>query len=83
LRVIFWVALLLLIGFAVRKKIRARAKTLDREAERPSQTSTHEVNSTAPEAMVCCAKCQTYVPISEAIVREEQYYCCAAHAAPT
>ncbi|MBX9899994.1 MAG: hypothetical protein K2Y28_04340 [Burkholderiaceae bacterium] len=83
MRAIFWLVLLLLIGFAVRKKIRNRAQSLEREARRTEANPMRDMNAATPEAMVCCAKCQTYVPISEAIVREQQYYCCAAHATPT
>lgn len=34
----------------------------------------------APEKMVPCAKCGTFVPQSEAIQADQRYYCSRAHA---
>ncbi|CAN5763986.1 hypothetical protein BH11PSE12_BH11PSE12_30930 [soil metagenome] len=32
------------------------------------------------EKMLCCTYCQLYIPASEAIIRDEKVFCCAAHA---
>ncbi len=32
------------------------------------------------EKMLCCAYCQLYIPASEAVIRDDKVFCCAAHA---
>lgn len=71
-RALFWLALLVLVIFAIRSKIRklnqgagaAVAKARDQEQG---------------EAMACCAHCHVYFPASEALRAGGLDYCSKAH----
>ena len=74
MRLLFWLALIVLVIFALRKKGQAISRPdIPVSAQPPEQNG-------ASESMVCCTRCQVYVPSSEAVVRENKVYCCAAHA---
>lgn len=72
IKLLFWIALIVLVVLAVRSKVRtmsgqapggpARRKTLDEG-----------------EAMTCCAHCHVYFPASEAVRADGQDYCSPAH----
>ena len=74
MRLLFWLALVVLVIFALRKKAQSLAKQ-----ETPSSAQPIDQNG-ASETMVCCERCQVYIPSSEAVLREKKVYCCAAHA---
>ena len=76
MRLLLWLALAVLVIFAWRKK------------SQPASTPRGPLSSQQPdqhgngngETMVCCERCQVYIPSSEAVLREKKVYCCAAHA---
>lgn len=74
MRLLMWLALVVLVIFALRKK------------SQPTSTPSGPLSPQPPdqrgigEAMVCCERCQVYIPSSEAVLREKKVYCCAAHA---
>ena len=71
-RILFWIALFILVAFAVRTKLRSMARKDD--ALRPHQ-------NTGPdgEPMACCAHCHVYFPASEAIHAGGLDYCSPSH----
>ena len=74
MRLLMWLALAVLVIFAIRKKIQTPSSPVNPVNARQSESSE------TGEAMVCCEHCQVYIPASEAIMRGEKVYCCAAHA---
>jgi uncharacterized protein len=74
MRLLMWLALVILVIFAVRKKSITPPSSV-----RPSDARPPESNGTG-ETMLCCDRCQVYFPASEAIFRGEKAYCGAAHA---
>lgn len=69
-RALFWIALLILVVFAVRNKLRK----LNRGQPDPKGRALEE-----GEAMACCAHCHVYFPASEALRSGGRDYCSAAH----
>lgn len=74
IRILFWIALIILVVLAVRAKLRA---AVGRQAAVPRRTTPAEQNA---EAMACCAHCGVYFPASEAVRAGGRDYCCPAHA---
>ena len=74
MRLLFWLALVVLVIFALRKKSQSLS-----QPDTPLSAQSHDQNG-ASETMVCCERCQVYIPSSEAVQRENKVYCCAAHA---
>ncbi len=77
-RVVFWILLALLVYFAVRAKLRAKA----REAARRQQMHTPPPRPHAPAAiedMTSCARCGLHFPASEALHADGRDYCSPAH----
>ncbi|MES3024631.1 MAG: PP0621 family protein [Pseudomonadota bacterium] len=74
-KLLFWLALLILVVFAVRKKMRV--------VPRPGQSRGGARDGAAPqaegEAMSCCAHCGVYFPASEAVSADGLAYCSPAH----
>lgn len=74
MRMLFWIALIILIVFAVRSKLRAIVK---RAAVPP------EARRSAPpaqiEAMAQCGHCGMYFPASESVRADGQDYCSPGH----
>ena len=74
-RLLFWLALAVLVVFAIRSKLRqsgtsrAGARAGDKPAGRMSDT----------EAMSCCAHCGMYFPATEAVQADGLDYCSPAH----
>jgi uncharacterized protein len=74
MRLLMWLALAVLVILALRKKSQAQSTP-----SRP--TSEQAPDQAAPgETMVCCERCQVYIPSSEAVLRGKKVYCCSAHA---
>ena len=71
-RALFWLALLILVVFAVRSKLRKLGKGAG-EAGRQAGAR-HD-----GEAMACCAHCHVYFPASEALHAGGRDYCSQAH----
>ena len=74
MRLLMWLGLIVLVIFALRKK----GQNLSRPSA-PQNVRQADQNG-ASETMVCCERCQVYIPSSEAVQRENKIYCCAAHA---
>lgn len=75
MRILVWLALIVLVIFALRKKSRGGQSGTTGAA---SAATTRQ--DSAVETMVCCAHCQIYLPASEAVYRGQQSFCSAAHA---
>ncbi len=71
-RALFWIALLILVIFAVRSKIRKMNKGQGAAAGVPPAQGDGE-------AMACCAHCHVYFPASESVRAGELDYCSKAH----
>jgi uncharacterized protein len=85
MRFLMWLALGVLVLFAVRKKVQNLARP--DQSSQASAASQAEAGAAASatstgsaESMVCCERCQLYFPASEAVFKENKSYCCAAHA---
>jgi uncharacterized protein len=75
-RLLFWIALVILIVMAVRAKLRevTGARQQPRSAPDPARAPIAE-----SEQMACCAHCGLYFPASEAVRADGRDYCCPAH----
>lgn len=77
MRLLLWLVLALLVVLAIQKKFRAAVQPTGRvRSDEPSAVTP----AASAEDMVCCTRCQVYFPVSEAVYRDQQVYCCAAHA---
>lgn len=79
MRLLFWLALLVLIGFAVRAKFRKLQKEMKESTQR--HPVVHRDGSAEQEKMLLCAHCQAYFPASEAVRESDSgpVYCCDEH----
>jgi len=73
-RLLFWLALAVLVVMAIRSKLRASA------AKRPPRAGQPAPGPAAIESMACCAHCGVYFPASEAVRVDDLDYCSPAHA---
>lgn len=83
-RLLFWLALAVLVVFAIRSKIRAarlRAEQAARAGGHGGQRAQAAPLETS-EAMSCCAHCGLYFPAAEAVRADGRDYCCPAHVRP-
>lgn len=93
-RLLFWIALVILVVAAVRSKLRAAIARAQQPAERAATGPLHasaaggtgdavwrRVEDKA-EPMACCARCGIYFPASEAVRAGGRDYCSPAHAHP-
>jgi uncharacterized protein len=72
MRALFWLALFVLVIFAVRSKIRKMNKGPSDGAGQPRALD-------QGEPMACCAHCKVYFPASEAVRAGGLDYCSTAH----
>jgi uncharacterized protein len=84
-RLLFWIAIVILVVWAVRSKFRAMMAPY-REGAAPGPgpyqgpaPGTRRVRDDA-ESMSCCAACGIYFPSSEAVRMDGRDYCSPAHA---
>ncbi|HEX8605070.1 MAG TPA: PP0621 family protein [Pseudoduganella sp.] len=78
-RFLFWVALALLVYFAIRSKVKQSQRRQPPPPQPPPRSSA--VKQVAPpEAMLCCAQCGVYYPASENVPAGGRDYCSPAHA---
>ncbi len=70
IRLLAWLALIIVAVWLYRKKNRATAAP---PTDQPSQLGD-------AEKMLSCAQCGVYIPASEAIQKQGQYFCCEQHA---
>ncbi|TXI94589.1 MAG: hypothetical protein E6Q34_04440 [Burkholderiaceae bacterium] len=71
MRILMWLALGVLVLFALRKQAQRTQSPKSNHQQAPK---------TASETMVACTVCSVFIPESEAIVRHGQTYCCEDHA---
>jgi uncharacterized protein len=76
MRVLFWIALIALVVFAVRSKLRAIAKR-HQESQPGQQDGPSPVRQI--EAMAQCAHCGMYFPASESVRADGLDYCSPGH----
>ena len=76
MRILFWIALIVLIVFAVRSKLRAMAK---RHGSPPNMGRGPAAAPSQIEAMAQCAHCGMYFPASESVHADGQDYCSPGH----
>jgi uncharacterized protein len=69
-RLLFWIALAVLVIMALRSKVRAMTP------KAPKAAPSRELET---ESMACCAHCGVYFPASEAIRADGLDYCSPAH----
>ncbi|OEZ58929.1 PP0621 family protein [Duganella sp. HH105] len=83
-RIIFWLALVFLVIFAVRSKIREAQKRHQqqfRQPQQPPEGGRAAAKSVADaETMLQCAHCGIFYPASETVQARGRDYCSAAHA---
>ena len=77
-RIVFWILLIVVVGFAIRAKLKAAVRRADTHVPppRPQAQATAVI-----ENMSSCAHCGLHFPASEAVRVEGRDYCSAAHAA--
>lgn len=74
MRVLFWVALIILVIFAVRSKVRGMTPK-----QPPSGSGGDGKALKEGEPMACCAHCHVYFPASESVRADGLDYCSPAH----
>jgi len=84
-RLLFWIALIILVVMAIRSKLRAAvaARSFDPHAGQgsaPAGGARPQPRVEETERMTSCAHCGLYFPASEAVHQGGQDYCCEAHA---
>ena len=82
-RVLFWLALVFLVLFAIRSKIRGmqqRARAHQQQWPNPSTPPVRPQELPDAELMLCCAHCGVYYPASENVQAKGHDYCSHAHA---
>ncbi|MFZ6646430.1 PP0621 family protein [Undibacterium sp. TJN25] len=77
MRILFWLALFVVVILALKKKVQTVASPA-REQQAPPPSAGKPARDA--EAMVCCAACQVYIPASEAVYKGQQVYCSTEHA---
>lgn len=78
MRALMWLILAVLVIFALRKKSQSLSKPETPAPMRPDAGG-NTPNADA-ETMLCCERCHVYFPASEAVMRGDKIFCCAAHA---
>ena len=85
-RLLFWIALVILVVAAIRSKLRAAMTRAQGPATGPAPASAGGDTKAwsrvedQSETMLCCAHCGIYFPASEAVRDDGRDYCGTAHA---
>ncbi|OBV37481.1 PP0621 family protein [Janthinobacterium psychrotolerans] len=80
-RILFWLALVLLVVFAIRSKIRSlQQRQQQRQQSNPFTPPGRVAELPDAELMLCCAHCGVYYPASENVQAKGHDYCSHAHA---
>ena len=87
-RLLFWIALVILVVAAIRSKLRAAMARAQGPSTGPAPASagaeakarTWRRVEDQSETMLCCAHCGIYFPASEAVRADGRDYCGTAHA---
>lgn len=81
-RILFWLALVFLVMFAIRSKLRGfqapKDSSADPQAGRQPPPGMRRAELT--ETMLCCSHCGVYYPSSESVRLNGLDYCSQAHA---
>jgi uncharacterized protein len=72
-RLLFWLALAVLVVFAIRSKLRSSG------FKPPQPTRPQPQREPQVETMAQCAHCGVHFPASEAVRADGLDYCCPAH----
>ena len=75
-RLVFWIILIVVVGFAIRSKLRAAIQRAETHVP-PPRPAAH--SSAVIENMTSCAHCGLHFPASEAVHAEGRDYCSPAH----
>ncbi|MBQ5949052.1 PP0621 family protein [Massilia sp. ST3] len=78
-RILFWIALIVLVVFAIRGKLRAAVRRGQMEAQQQQQQRPTPNHAGEIEAMTQCAHCGMYFPASEAVRADGHDYCSPGH----
>lgn len=73
-RLLFWIALAILVIMAIRAKLREAAPKPPAAGRVTPEPAPGE-----PEKMACCAHCGLYFPASEAVRADGRDYCSPGH----
>ncbi len=82
-RILFWLALVFLVVFAIRSKIRSLQQRTGQQRQRQASPFTppdRVAELPDAELMLCCAHCGVYYPASENVQAKGHDYCSHAHA---
>jgi len=79
-RVLFWLALVFLVVFAIRSKLRGMQQRAQQQAQQPQARASRVQELPDAELMLCCAHCGVYYPASENVPAKGHDYCSHAHA---
>jgi uncharacterized protein len=83
-RLLFWIALIILVVMAVRSKVRAALAARGYHPQAGQGAGAPAAHAQArvaeSERMTSCAQCGLYFPASEAVHEGGRDYCCQAHA---
>ena len=80
-RVLFWLALVFLVLFAIRSKIRGmQQRARAQQPPHPFAPPGRVQELPDAELMLCCAHCGVYYPASENVQAKGHDYCSHAHA---
>lgn len=79
-RVLFWLALVFLVVFAIRSKLRGMQQRAQQQAQQPQARASRVQELPDAELMLCCAHCGVYYPASENVPARGHDYCSHAHA---
>jgi uncharacterized protein len=75
-RMVFWIILIIVVGFAIRAKLRDAVRRAETHVP-PPRPAAH--SSAVIENMTSCAHCGLHFPASEAVHAEGRDYCSPAH----
>lgn len=79
-RLLFWIALAVLVVAAIRSKLRGMVPKQPGPPHRHGPAAGRAADAeAAAEAMACCAHCGMYFPASEAVRADGLDYCSPAH----
>jgi uncharacterized protein len=78
-RLLFWIALAVLVVAAIRSKLREMSPRPPAAGPRADKARGEALRDAPSEKMTSCAHCGLYFPASEAVSADGRDYCCPAH----
>jgi uncharacterized protein len=84
-RILFWLGLILLINWWLRRQSRAAAARGNARREQAGSAGgmspgPRQTTRSLAEPMMRCGRCGVYIPRSESLQVGEERFCCAEHA---